>query len=367
MKTSFTKSQLKKVGEKLRHHVPLSPKEELILAEFRLGHRSIIEAFRNHHKTLLDRSKWKERGILFVSRLKKRNTLVNKLADRQRQMDISRMHDIAGCRLIFLNLKHLLSYRNRFVQRVISTKHYVHLRADNYNYLIHPRDTGYRGIHDVYEEELPGDQLKAKIEIQYRTITQHAWSTALEIWDQSHLCGAKFGLEDKGIQELFMLYAELLWRFNDFDPDSGQFKREHVDLDDGDLYHRIRKQERELHVLRYLRDLKRVKAKIAIKGEDVLLHRYTRISGGGSTTALEARQLTWDAVQSELFEKELDETNDFVFVQASSRVLRRAYNNYFDDAGGFVSKVCVAMKRLHGCRSFMSFRRDLDPVFVLHK
>lgn len=367
MKTSFTKAQLKKVGEKLRHHEPLSYAEEQILAEFRLGHRNIIEAFRNHHKTILNRSRWKDRGILFVSRLKKRNTIVNKLADRQRQMDLSRMHDIAGCRLIFLDLNHLLNYRNRFIQRVISKNHYTHLRAEKYNYLINPRDTGYRGIHDVYEEDATVDQVKAKIEIQYRTISQHAWASALEIWDQSHSHGAKFGLEDDGVQELFMLYAELLWRFNDYNLDAIQFKREYVDLDDGALYHRIRKLEREYHVLKYLRDLKQVKTKIAIKGEDVLLHRYARNCGNDGAFAIEARQLTWDAVRSELFVKELDEASDFVFVQASRSVLRKAYNNYFDDARGFVRRVCAAMKQLHGNRTFMSFRRRLDSVFVIDK
>jgi ppGpp synthetase/RelA/SpoT-type nucleotidyltranferase len=362
MKVTFTKSQLKKVGEKLRHAESLSENDEMILAEFRIGHRSIIESFRNHHNTILEKTKWKDRGILFASRLKKRQTLIHKLASRQQQMDLSRMHDIAGCRLIFLKLKDLNEYRNRFVDRLHVNRHFVRLYNDGrHDYITKPRTTGYRGIHDVYEE-VTNDTVKAKIEVQYRTITQHAWATALEIWDQTHLHGAKFGLEDPSIQYLFSLYAELLWRFIDCDD---IHSRKKLNLSDEGLYDAIREYERKFKVLSELSKMQRIQTRIRLTADEVLLHRYSlNASWGNTQPLLEARKLSWDMINDDLFEHEISDTSDFVFVQTNPKFLKRAYNNYFDDARGFVKRVRSSMVKLHGSRRFQVFRRPLDEVFL---
>lgn len=363
MKVSCSKSQLKKIGEKLRHRKTLSNSDEMILAEFRAGHRSIIESFRNHHNTILEKAKWKAKKILFVSRLKKRQTLIHKLSSRQQQMDLSRMNDVAGCRLIFSSLRDLYAYRKKFIDRLSGNRHFVRLYDDaRYDYIAHPRNTGYRGIHDVYEEN-SADNIKAKIEVQYRTVAQHSWATALEIWDQSHSRGAKFGLEDSGIQGLFLLYSELLWRFIDCDVTQDRKK---INMSDETLYDEIRKNERRFNVLGQLSKIQRIKARIKLSAaeEEVLLHRYVPNSSLHDSPLLEARGLSWDMINDELFDQEISDTSDFVFVQTSPKFLKRAYNNYFDDARGFVGKVKLAMKRLYRKRSFQMFRRPLDAVFM---
>ena len=52
-------------------------------------------------------------------------------------------------------------------------------------YIKNPKNTGYRGIHDIYEYDVnsaAGRELKGLyIEIQYRTLVQHAWATAVEV------------------------------------------------------------------------------------------------------------------------------------------------------------------------------------------
>lgn len=363
MKLSCSKSQLKKVGEKLRHGIQLSNDEERILAEFRVGHRSIIESFRNRHKTILEKSQWKNKGILFASRLKKRQTLIHKLASRQQQMDLSRMNDIAGCRLIFLTIDDLQTYRTKFIDRLQNNTHFSKLYDNSqYDYIAKPRSTGYRSIHDVYEE-ISDDVVKAKIEVQYRTFTQHSWATALEIWDQMHLRGAKFGLEDPGIQRLFGLYSELLWRFCDC---KYVEERNKITISDEALYDEIRVKERQFGVLAELSKLQRVNTKIALKSEEVLLHRFINNPIANDAQHLEARQLKWEEIYDGLFENEISdsESSDFVFVQTSPKFLKRAYNNYFDDARGFIKRVKSAMQKLHGSRSFQLFRRQLDPVFL---
>ena len=237
MKINCSKSQLKKVGEKLRHGCTLSEQEETILAEFRSGHRKILKAFRRYHDTLHKSSRWKTTEILFASRLKKRDTLIHKLRSRYQQMDLSRMNDVAGCRFIFQTQQELNAYRKEFIKRLERNKHFIRLHAGQYDYSKSPSPTGYRGIHDVYEEKTE-DRVKAKIEVQYRTLTQHSWATSLEIWDQIHsngVNGAKFGRENPRIQNLFCLYSELLWRT--FDCQNGNWG---MKMTNKKLYLRVR-------------------------------------------------------------------------------------------------------------------------------
>ena len=359
MQCDFSKSQLKNIGQKLRHGICLSDFEESLLAQFRMGHRNIIEAFRQSHKSILEKAKWRDRGIFFASRLKKRNTLITKLSNRHTQMDLTRMHDIAGCRVVFLCLADLMRYRNRFMRQISDANHYARLDgSERYDYIQHPRETGYRGIHDVYEENA-GEPIRAKIEVQYRTITQHAWATALEIWDQAHGGGAKFGAEQSGVQRLFCLYAELLWRYSDCKDDA---LRNTLDISNENLYRCIRDGERKFGVLKYLAGLQKIDAKVMAQGEDILLHRIVPPEKEGGN-GLVARQMEWDVIQEKLFALELNNSDDLVFVQAKPKVLKRAYNNYFDDASGFVRKVRRAMTVLSESRRFLWFRQPLDPVF----
>lgn len=58
-------------------------------------------------------------------------------------------------------------------------KHTLHKEQD---YITHPKDTGYRGVHLVYKygSDKSADYRDMRIEIQIRTMLQHAWATAVE-------------------------------------------------------------------------------------------------------------------------------------------------------------------------------------------
>lgn len=368
MKVEFSKSQLKKIGEKLRHSKILSIEEEEILSVFRLGHQGIMGMFRKYHKKLLDKYDEKYRGVCFASRLKKRKTLINKLASRHQHMDLSRMNDIAGCRLIFPNLLKLFEYRRKFIEQMTNNKRFKRLYDENiYNYIQNPRNTGYRGIHDVYEE-VTTNSVKARIEIQYRTITQHTWSTALEIWDQCYLQGAKFGSEKPGIQSLFEAYSELLWRIVDrknIENSGDDITCNGLKLGDEELFKQIRNLEQEYGVLDKLSKIKRIEKTIPLTSTEILLNRYVSSSPLSNIMCVDAQRLSWDMVGRELFENEQDEARDLVFVQGNPKMLRYAFKNYFNDTSGFVRQVQKCMKILYEKRSFLRLRQPLDPVFVL--
>lgn len=93
------------------------------------------------------------------------------------------MDDVAGCRLIFSSIDRLNSFRGKFHR--VRFNHKRRNGVDKYNYIKTPKRTGYRGMHDIYEYDvnlLVGKDLKGLfLEIQYRTLVQHAWSTAVEV------------------------------------------------------------------------------------------------------------------------------------------------------------------------------------------
>ena len=83
MQFGYSKTSLKRIGEKLRHAIPLTDEEESVFAMYRVGHRNIIETFRQRHKIAIASGNWSDKPIVFASRLKKRVTISTKLASRQ--------------------------------------------------------------------------------------------------------------------------------------------------------------------------------------------------------------------------------------------------------------------------------------------
>lgn len=120
-----------------------------------VGDLAIIENWRTAHAYLLNtfqstlRQKAKNQSIVVAQRLKRRPTVIGKLR-RFPNMKLARMHDIAGCRVIFDNLNDLEVYRSE-----MHKARFKHIRKakeeDRWNYIANPKSSGYRGIHDVYE------------------------------------------------------------------------------------------------------------------------------------------------------------------------------------------------------------------------
>ena len=115
---------------------------------------------------------------LVAQRTKRLASLFHKL-DRFRKMKLTQMQDIGGCRAVVRNVE-AVAKLNDYYRRESQIKHRL-ITADDY--ISQPRLSGYRGIHLVYRYY--SDKKKEmynglKIEIQIRSLYQHAWATAVE-------------------------------------------------------------------------------------------------------------------------------------------------------------------------------------------
>jgi hypothetical protein len=242
-------------------------------------------------------------------------------------MQLSRMDDVAGCRLIFKNVKDLNSFRDKFLRA-----HFRHKRRNDlekYDYIKHPKDTGYRGIHDVYEYDvnsMEGKRLAGLyVEIQYRTLVQHAWATAVEVIGFITESQPKFRKGDNRYEHAMALASEILARAHE--NMTGPFSN----VPDRDLVAGFLSLDKELGLLKALRGLNAANKAVSGKRNAILIF--------GDTGNLEIRTFrdAPDALQA-LFELERELPNqDIVLVRAdTSDEVRLAFRNYFSDARDFI-------------------------------
>ena len=91
--TAYSKGQINRAGNAVRVGNPSGDALDII-NNWRASHAYILNTFQ---ATLRNRTR--TTGIAVAQRLKRMRTIVSKL-DRQPKMELARMDDVAGCRLI---------------------------------------------------------------------------------------------------------------------------------------------------------------------------------------------------------------------------------------------------------------------------
>lgn len=146
---------------------------ESVLSNWRAAHYYPINTFQ---ATLRQKLKNIDRSALVAQRLKRTPSIVAKLR-RFPTMELARMQDIGGLRAVVGNLSQLEALQRNYKNTGFSHE----LIAQN-DYVLKPKDSGYRGVHFVYRYRNHGapDYNGLRIEVQMRTRHQHAWATAVE-------------------------------------------------------------------------------------------------------------------------------------------------------------------------------------------
>lgn len=316
---SDSKSSVRRTGKRLRDGV-LSIENLALLNRWRAAHGYIINTFQASL-----RRRTKGTAITVGQRLKRSATIIDKL-QQGRSIDLWSMHDIAGIRLIFGDTELLHLFRKEFHSS--KAKHTLENLPDRYDYIMSPKESGYRGIHDVYGYRayapggVPWNGLL--IEIQYRTRIQHAWATAVEMSDMINGGRTKFSNGDTDNFRFFQLSSELLSRTfegrtsclpnmsrNELVSEWESVEEEHRFF--AQLQH-IAKQDISKLIIRYSILIIDDKRELNVETGFTYLEALKRM------ISLEAERPDWDVV----------------LVNGDEESVRSSYRNYFGNASEFI-------------------------------
>lgn len=318
-----SKSRVNRAGDNVRAGTPTAEDLQAI-DEWRAAHRAVLNTFQ-----AILRNRTRDTGITVAQRHKRKRTIFDKL-QRLPGMQLSRMDDIAGCRLIFHSIKELYSFRAEFHKARFNHKRRNEI--DKYDYLREPKSTGYRGVHDVYEYDVRSEVGRGLaglyVEIQYRTLVQHAWATAVELIGFITESQPKFQKGDKRYEQAMALAGEILARA--FEKSKGPFR----ELADREVVSQFLVLDKQLALLKTLRGLNAADKAVSEKRNAIL------IFSGSRDLEIRTYRDSTDALRA-LFEleKQLPD-RDIVLVRAdTSDEVRLAFRNYFSDARDFIRLV----------------------------
>lgn len=338
IRPDYSKNRVNKAGKKVKSGTETAEDIEVI-ENLRACHNHILNTWQS---TL--RGRIKSPKITFAQRLKRRITIYDKL-NREPTMALANMHDIAGCRLIFPDIKTLKKYRNS-LHKNNRFKHELYKAGeDPYNYIDLPAPSGYRGIHDVYiyKASRVGGQYwnGLKVEIQYRTIYQHAWATAVEVAGSITGNQSKFDKGSEDQKEFFKLASEIISRAYEGLPSC------YPKLSNAELIKNFDKLENKINLLRYMETIRTVSTKFPVEGKTLIL-KLTQNTGGSYETEIHSFKSLPQATKAYFeLEKTAKENEDLVLVRAgSNESIRNAYRNYFSDTGDFVQLIKTGLKKL---------------------
>lgn len=324
--------------------------EVALVDQWRAAHGYVINTFQIFFKRRISKA---APTAEFAQRLKRRNTVIDKLRRKRPDGtplmgDVTSMHDYAGCRLIFNDMESLQRFREyvHSSESLSNVNHKIKHDLDKYNYIEHPKPSGYRGIHDIFQH-YPRPHRKdgvnsepwhgLLVEVQYRTKFQHAWATALEISDLIDGQRTKFDLTDSKRVRFFALASEIIARHYE------GMTRAFTELSFVEITSELEQLEDELGILQRLSALKQADQFGKIKKHNVL-NIFEDEHGEISLQVIPFSNANLAIERAN--QLELDRTSiNAVYVRADSpNQLRSAYRNYFNDPVDFVKLVYTAIE-----------------------
>lgn len=327
-----SRKRVNRAGDRVREGTATA-EDYAVINEWRAAHRYVINTFQS---SLRQRAKAAGGEIHVGQRLKRASTIFDKLV-RQPKMELGRMDDVAGVRLIFPDVKRLSDFRERFHQA-----HFQHERRskdDQYDYIARPKANGYRGVHDVYAYQVNSKHFERAaglfIEVQYRTLVQHAWATANEVIGYITDSEPKFDRGDERVGRFMTVCSEILARGLEGLP--GPLP----DVSSNDLIGVYSDLESELGLMKRLTSLRVAKLDFPKKSH------YILIFGRGGE--LEVREYAKNQrALAALFHIEAENPDsNVVLVGASSpEEVQFTFRNYFSNTVDFLGMVAQGMSNI---------------------
>lgn len=335
----YTKRQINDAGNVIRNEHASA--QELIDAMAVIDNWRAAHAYPLHVMYMhLRRMAGTREGILVVERLKRLDSIIGKLS-RESEMDLWRMQDLGGCRVVLPTVDDVYMFVDSFMKSRIR-----HEYKRTYDYIVTPKRSGYRSLHLVYQYHSDKTYTYNKnmlIEIQIRTHLQHLWATALETIGLFTKQALKAGQGDEYIKRFFVLVSSLFALREGYPivPDTL--------ADDKELISEIEQINDQHHVLETLNAIR-----IAIQHEDDKVRDkkgYYLLILNYNTHRLRIRSYSpsqfdeAETAYSQIEKNRQASGIDAVLVRAKSfRELKSAYPNYFSDIGEFYQLITDYLK-----------------------
>lgn len=327
-----SKSRVTRAGDNIRTE-EASPEDLEVIDAWRAAHRAVLNTFQ-----AILRNRTQGTRIAVAQRHKRKRTIFDKLR-RFPNMQLARMDDIAGCRIIFNTVDDLYSFRQKFHKARF--RHKRRNDVDKYDYIKSPKSTGYRGIHDVYEYDVNSEAGRAYtglfVELQYRTVVQHAWATTVEVIGFITESQPKFQEGDKRYEDAMVLASEILARA--FEDSKGPLPEN----ENADLVSNFLRLDQELGLMNMLRGLNAADSAATADRNVILVF--------SKTNNLEVKTFrdATDALRALFDIEQKNPGYDVVLVRAdSSEEVRIAFKNYFSDARDFIKLIEDGCQKLSG-------------------
>ena len=198
----YSGNQINKAGKIIAD--PFSTSEEYnealnILNNWRAAHAYPLQVICSNLRN-------KNPNAIVVQRLKRLDSIIGKI-QRFPDMQLYKMQDLGGCRVIVDTIKQVYKSVNKY-----KSSHIRHIFKREYDYIDNPKSSGYRSYHMVYQFHSDTKDTYNKnmfIEIQFRTKLQHIWATAVEMMGIYTKSNLKSSQGDYDILRFFTLVSSL--------------------------------------------------------------------------------------------------------------------------------------------------------------
>ncbi|HEV3074284.1 MAG TPA: RelA/SpoT domain-containing protein [Thermoanaerobaculia bacterium] len=277
---------------------------------------------------------------LVAQRIKRLSSIANKLR-RMRNLKLSEMQDIGGCRAVVESVNHVREVVGRY--KTSALKHHL---IDEDDYILNPKPSGYRGYHLIYRynSDRKTTYNGLKIELQIRSPLQHAWATAVETVDTFTHQALKSSSGEADWLRFFALMGTAI---------ANRERTPHVPATPGpkkdlvqELSYFATTLQVETKLLAYGDTLRTVEQGGALADSHYFLVVLNPAESKVTVTGFRARELEKASDEYLATERAISEVKgaDAVLVSVDSlAALKRAYPNYFFDTDVFLSALRRAL------------------------
>lgn len=310
-----------------------------VLNNWRSLHSYPIDAFQKMLRRKCGQLRF--RDFTVAQRLKRMPSIISKL-ERNPSMNLARMQDIGGLRVILPTIHDVYKLHGDLLTHNSRFNHEAKLPF--HDYINSPKKDGYRSLHQVFtyksrdHSELDG----LNIELQIRTNLQHSWATAVETLGVLENASIKsgFGSDD---HKLFFKLSSALFSIKEQTPILDEF----LDVEPIDIAKQAKEIEDRLQIFNKLKSIAVTAKHIESSSSSKYAYHILILKKEDDTWKVDV--LPFSKTQEGLAKKfyatmEVDTRDnqdiDIVLVSVGDlKAIKKAYPNYFLDTNQFIKEM----------------------------